>query len=449
MKTKIVTLLGIAIVICLVFLVAIPEIAADQTMQKVSASEVTTASEDDFALGVYGNANEDDTIDMRDLTYVKLIFFGKKPETELADAKYDGKINPLDFIQIKLIIVGKEKELTVVQYLGTPPEITEEPLTISMPIKRIVTLSSYATEALCVFDSVDKLVGVEGYDKASMGEIAEFIEDKEEVGYSLSSIDIEKVISLEPDIVISYTFIDTWYPEYGEQLSAACIPMFGTDLYMPDKYAREFRVLGWLLHNEERAEELIGFEEDVHARIHDVISEIPESEKPGVCYSPHYAFSELEVGIAGSGSSGHKRIVENGGINVFEDIEGGKQVSSEAVIDRNPDVFIKDVYTGWESFVECGYKAEDSSTLEQARDLVTSRTGWEYITAVENGDVYIICTHAASIHPCIFDSYIAKWLHPDRFKDLDPIEIHADWLDEFLGIPYKGVYAYPTPWTET
>ena len=94
MKTKIVTLLEIVVVLCSLFLVAtLPATAIEQsqTTQKVSASEVTTASKDDFVLGVYGNANEDDTIDVRDLTYVKLIFFGKKPVTELADAKYDGK----------------------------------------------------------------------------------------------------------------------------------------------------------------------------------------------------------------------------------------------------------------------------------------------------------------------------------------------------------------------
>jgi iron complex transport system substrate-binding protein len=92
-------------------------------------------------LEIYGNANEDDTIDMRDLTYVKLIFFGKKPETELADAKYDGKINPLDFIQIKLIIVGKEKELTLV-------DSADKIKTVEKPITRIVTYNTNALETM-------------------------------------------------------------------------------------------------------------------------------------------------------------------------------------------------------------------------------------------------------------------------------------------------------------
>jgi uncharacterized membrane protein YeiB len=86
-KTKTIALVEIAIVLCSVFLVALPAIAAEQTTQKVSATEITTASEDDFVLDIYGNGNEDDTIDMGDVVYTKLAIFGKKPKTELCDAK--------------------------------------------------------------------------------------------------------------------------------------------------------------------------------------------------------------------------------------------------------------------------------------------------------------------------------------------------------------------------
>ncbi len=127
-------LLEIVIVLCSMLVVTMPAIAAEQ---------------DDFILGVYGNANEDDTIDMRDLTYVTLIFFGKKPETELADAKYDGKINPLDFIQIKLIIVGKEKELTYVDILG-------EPETVKKPINRLVNLGWNGIDVTRMLDARER-----------------------------------------------------------------------------------------------------------------------------------------------------------------------------------------------------------------------------------------------------------------------------------------------------
>ena len=50
----------------------------------------------DYTLGVFGNANEDDTINMQDVTYTELIILEYRDRTELSDAKYDGKINMQD-----------------------------------------------------------------------------------------------------------------------------------------------------------------------------------------------------------------------------------------------------------------------------------------------------------------------------------------------------------------
>jgi len=196
-KNKTLALLEIVVVLCLVFLVAIPGIAAEQNqaMQKVSESEVMSASEDDFVLGVYGNAKEDDTIDMRDLTYVKLIFFGKKPETELADAKYDGKINPLDFVQIKLIIVGKEKELTII-------DTAERIVTVKKPLERMVPGTKNFVEAMrSLKQEKDKIVGVSGYVIEDEIFFPEF-SDYPNIGYWPA--DVEKILSLTPDAVFLY-----------------------------------------------------------------------------------------------------------------------------------------------------------------------------------------------------------------------------------------------------
>jgi iron complex transport system substrate-binding protein len=99
MKNKIFTSLEIAIVFCLLFLVALPGIAA--------------ASEDE-TLDIYGNANEDDIIDMRDLTFTARMILRLEDETNLADANYDGRISVADMTQIGLIILGRESKLTLV-----------------------------------------------------------------------------------------------------------------------------------------------------------------------------------------------------------------------------------------------------------------------------------------------------------------------------------------------
>jgi len=66
-----------------------------------------------YTLGVFGNANEDDTIDLKDVEYTASVVLGLDDQTQFADAKYDGEIDILDVTQIELIMLGKEEELTV------------------------------------------------------------------------------------------------------------------------------------------------------------------------------------------------------------------------------------------------------------------------------------------------------------------------------------------------
>ena len=185
-KNKVLTMVEIAIVLCSVFLVAL-------------SATANAAEEDDYVLDIYGNANEDDTIDMRDLTYVKLIFFGKKPETELADAKYDGKINPLDFIQIKLIIVGKEKELTII-------DSADRVVTVKKPVERIVTLIGlYDDETLRVLRAQDKLVGISNHYIGRYNYQIYFPEiSKLPTVGSVFNPDYEAILSLSPDLVFAW-----------------------------------------------------------------------------------------------------------------------------------------------------------------------------------------------------------------------------------------------------
>jgi hypothetical protein len=81
---------GIAIVLCLLFLAALP-------------ATTVAAEQDDFVLDIYGNANEDDTIDMRDYTYTARIILWSEDETVLADANFDGEVNVLDMTQMRQI----------------------------------------------------------------------------------------------------------------------------------------------------------------------------------------------------------------------------------------------------------------------------------------------------------------------------------------------------------
>ena len=431
-KTKMLALLEIAIVLCSVFLVAIPAIAAEQNqeMQKVSASTITTASKDD-TLDIYGNANEDDTIDMRDLTYVKLIFFGKKPETGLADAKYDGNINPLDFIQIKLIIVGKEKELTFIDF-------ADRIVKVNKPVERVITLHYIMADAIRMLGAKDKIVGVDtstATKKIYLPEISEL----PSVG-KFSAPDIEAILNLEPDMAIIY---QTRAAGLDEKLPDN-IAVVGLSLHHPADIREEIMKLGYILDKRNEAGEFIDFYDEHIDLIKARTEGLSEEERPKV-YLEWYTVKPYRT--YGGESYDHQKIVMAGGRNIFADIPGGGSfiVDPEEVVMRNPDIIILKQY---ESAGNLGYERDDPSLAEAARDVIMSRPELANVGAVKNGRVYVILG-TLSIGPAypICIAYYAKWFHPDLFEDLDPQGIHQEYIDEFCGIDFDvkehGVFVYP------
>ena len=433
-KNKLFALVEIAIVLCSLFLVAIPAIAAEQNqeMQKISASAIKTASEDDYVLGVYGNANEDDTIDMRDLTYVKLIFFGKKPETELADAKYDGKINPLDFIQIKLIIVGKEKELTVVGDLG-------EAVTVNKPVKRVISNHITSVAAMRVLDAEDMIVGICTSVKI-MGPT--FLQDLAELPTTgtYGHPDYEVILSLNPDLYIAYRGYRN--KDLKEKLPG--VTVFGSghhEPYNPKNLTIDMRKLGYILDRRDQAEEYIDWYNGYMDMIKERTAGLSDDEKPRVYMESAFAKYQcmgtfLLFDIAG-------------GINICAGIHTGPgysvTVDPEWVIEQNPDVILRECYA------PSGYDTDDPSGIIADREEILNRPELANVAAVKEGRVYLYHMYTSGMFPndIITIVYIAKWLHPDLFEDLDPQAVHQEYLDRFSPIDFNvkehGVFAYPEP----
>ena len=435
-KTKIVAIAEIAIVLCSLFLVALPAIAAEQNqeMQEVSANAISTTSEDAFVLGVYGNANEDDTIDMRDLTYVKLIFFGKKPETELADAKYDGKINPLDFIQIKLIIVGKEKELTIV-------DSADRIVTVKKPVERIVSINSNVLETMRSLKlGKDKIVGVSTSVKKDNIFFPEFSEYPT-VG-TITSPDIEKMLELRPNAVFLYASI--WHSQIDEiqnKLEAAdpSIAVIDLNCYRPgDIYVEEVKKLGYILGKRKEANEFVDFYDGVMSTIKEKVEVMPKEEKPRVYFESSKPYS-----TAGKGAGYHQKLVMAGGNNIFSDLSGYKTVDPEEVIKRDPEIIVRNE---WPTSAG-GYGTDDITKMRIVRGDIMDRPELTDVTAVKEESVYIVSNdiYGGSRH-FIGITYMAKWFHPDLFEDLDPKAIHQEFLTRFQGLDYDldkhGVFVY-------
>ena len=243
-KNKLLALLEIAIVLCSLFLVAtLPGLAADQTTQKVS----TTTSEDDYVLGIYGNANEDDTIDMRDITFTARIILWMEEPTDLADANYDGKITARDMTQIGLIIQGVESELTIMDAI-------DRTVTVYQPTERVVTLFPAATEMVYAF-GLNNLVGVDDQSHAD-----ERFDDLTAVGDGYNP-DYPTIVGLNPDLVITvmrdgYVHPDTIASNLGGEIPAICIRA-DTPMDSKENIVEAFNLLGWIFHETDEIEGLL------------------------------------------------------------------------------------------------------------------------------------------------------------------------------------------------
>jgi iron complex transport system substrate-binding protein len=451
-KTKIVVLAEIAIVLCSMFLVALPAIAAqeqNQEMQEVSASEVTTASEDDsHPLGVYGNGNEDDTIDMGDVVYTKLAIFGKKPKTELCDAKYDGRINVLDVIQTKLIILGKEKELTVI-------DSADRIVTVSKPVERIVPFIPAEYETLRSLKvPTDRIVSItSGWywaDSVLFPELSEI----PRVGKKTDP-DIEAILNLQPDVLLlplsmgnfdrPLIIISKLEDVELTVLAFSCYS-YGDLAYDPRFfYPGEVRKLGYIFDKEVEAEEFIDWYESIVNTIDERVEGIPEEDKPKVYFEHNGAYR--------SRASYPFLIRCAGGIDIFEE-HPGRKFDPEAVIAGDPEIIIKLARSD-----TCGYSmdANDIAKIQEVRDEVMSRPELQREPAVINERVYVwgstINMDSASPNGArkqfLLPLYWAKWFHPELFKDLDQKAIHQEYLTRFQGLDIdldkQGVFAYPEP----
>jgi len=441
-KNKVLAVVEIAVMLCSLFLVALPTIAAEQTSQ-VSASTITTTSEDDFVLGVYGNANEDDTIDMRDLTYVKLIFFGKKSETELADAKYDGKINPLDFIQIKLIIVGKEKEITIVDAEGAAK-------TVSKPVEGIIVLNPDCAQAIRTIGAKDEIIGIE-WATATKTIFFPELSQLPSVGMGYMP-DLEKILAMNPDILIAYA-PGVYNPGHEglEDKLEPTVTVVRLDFYKLETIRGEMLKLGYLLDKVDNARKYLEWHDKYIDKIEAEISGLSDNEKPKVFldYGGKKGTSDQRITCA-KGTGNHQMCEKAGGRNIAINLPPGlapgyPYVSLEWVLEQNPEVIIG--YASGYNTREGGYETDDDSKMKEYYDEIRGLPGFENIEAVRNNRVYIL-HHSVSCGPSYLVglSYLAKWFHPELFSDLDPQKVHQEYIDEFCGIDFDvkehGVFIY-------
>nr|WP_279482512.1 ABC transporter substrate-binding protein [Aureimonas sp. SK2] len=268
-------------------------------------------------------------------------------------------------------------------------------------------------------------------------------------GMKDGTFDVEQAVSLKPDVILMNVDAKTATEEAGyiETLAKVGIPLVYVDFREKPMVNTEpsMRLIGKLFDKEEVAEDFIAFRAKSIAAVTDVLAR----EKP----KAPLVFMERAGGYSDDccmsfGDENFGKMVEiAGGRNMAKDLIPGTfgTVNPEQIIASNPDQVI---ITGgnWEGYVPggnwvgVGYGADLTKAREKLEAL-TKRPAFTGIKAVENGEVHAIW-HQFYNNPYQFVAIqeIAKWLHPEAFRDLDPEATFKELHARFLPLDYKPGY---------
>ena len=340
--------------------------------------------------------------------------------------------------------MGKEAKLTII-------DSADRIVTVKKPVEKIVI--AYWVDAAITLKALkaeDTVVGVTDiiknepilFPKLSKLPSVGLMPDPD-------ALDYEKILELEPDVVFTGgSSVNPFaYEKIAEKIHSLDpnITVLVFTFCDPSVYYEEIKKTGYIFNRKEEAEELIEWIEEHLNEIKEKVSDIPDDERTKV-----YIEFFMDYYTGGEGTTYQKYIEMAGGKNVFSDIPGPGgyglvEVSSEEIIERNPEVILHHVGMAYAG--KTGYGVDDVTALREKREEIMERPGFSAIEAVKSGRVYTLDSGIilGPIYP-VGVSYYAKWFYPELFEDLDPNAIHQEYLTKFLRIDYDlskhGVFVY-------
>ena len=238
--------------------------------------------------------------------------------------------------------------VTITDSFGTEITLEKEP-------QKVISIAPNITEMMFDIKAEDKLVGRTDY--CDYPEAAEKIES---IG-TMRTPDIEKIISLEPDLVIASTHFNE---ENAKKLQEAGIKVIS--LYEENDVAGVYTMLetlGTALNKNEQAKESI---DNMKKTIDEVTSAVNGLEEPTVYY------------VVGYGESGDSSAPENSFVGGLIKLAGGKDIvpssdswtfSLEALLEADPEIIV---------------------LRNGEKEQFMAAEGYKELTAVKEGRVYEI-----------------------------------------------------------
>ncbi|MGA0563980.1 ABC transporter substrate-binding protein [Ancylobacter sp. VNQ12] len=268
------------------------------------------------------------------------------------------------------------------------------------------------------------------------------IENLAKVASSAGSLSVEQVVAARPDLAV-FSLGSQPSDEERERIEAAGIPVVVIDFFVHPLTNLEpsLRLLGMATGRAAQAEDFLAFRRAHLDAIRDRLAGLTQGERPRVFLEPHAAMTADCCNSPGRGNVGD--IIEaDGGTNIGAAIipRAFGKLNLEYVIAQNPQVYIATGGSHMEG--TAGLLVGPEYSLDRARETlrgVVARPGFAGLAAVKGERVHGL-SHQLLNSPLdlITVEILAKWIHPERFANLDVDTTVAEVNRRFLAVPIEG-----------
>lgn len=296
----------------------------------------------------------------------------------------------------------------------TLTDLTGREVTVPDPVTRVTCLHpipTYMTWRL----APEKLISIDMVAKTSTAPLLPKSEQTKFLslpmtGVYFKGLNVEDVIALKPDVVVSMTKD----PNVEEEQEKFGIPVATVDKDTIAAYEPSFRFMGQLLGNEKEGDELADYWHDVLQRVADSRSKISEDQQLKVFYAndnfhttPGKATIMSSI-VRDAGGIPYPDVVDLTGDPTNEHIE----IPVEDIIKWNPDVII----------------AANTNVTSQ----VKTDPSFKNIDAVKNNKVYCVPKYQRTdgLTSLLGLMWVAQTLYPDQFSFDIPKETR-DFFEKF------------------
>ena len=266
-------------------------------------------------------------------------------------------------------------------------------------------------------------------------------------GMKEGAFDVEQAIALKPDVLFMNIEAKVASDEAKlvEKLASVGIPVVYVDFReKPFEHTEpSMRLIGKLFGKEQVAEDFIKYRAEQIALVTDRLAKAGDLKRPLVMVERAGGYSDDCCMSFGNENFG-KMVEFAGGRNLATPLIPGTfgTINPERIVADNPDIVIVtgsswDGYVPGGNWVGLGYGADMTEARRKLTNLM-KRPAFAQTAAVKNGRVHGIW-HQFYNSPYQFVAIqqIAKWQHPELFKDVDPDATMKVLHERFLPLPYE------------